>query len=120
MLSIQAPIMWRSKMQKTTAPSSGVHGRGGVLLSCRLSIGDMLYLRKLLDQLGFAQQYLTPVYEDNMACIKWGNNIIGGRGRAKHIDIPTRSFRMVKCYLFEFRHQQLADILTKGLHYQQW
>jgi hypothetical protein len=47
----------------------------------------VLYLRKLLDQLGFAQQSPTPVYEDNTACIEWGNNIIGGRERAKHIDI---------------------------------
>ena len=47
----------------------------------------MLYLRKLLDQLGFTQQPPTPVYEDNTACIEWGNNIIGGRERAKHIDI---------------------------------
>ena len=25
--------------------------------------------------------------EDNTACIEWGNNVIGGRERAKHIDI---------------------------------
>ncbi len=31
-------------------------------------------LRKLLDQLGFTQQSPTTVYEDNTACIEWGNN----------------------------------------------
>ncbi len=29
----------------------------------------------------------TPAYEDNTACIEWGNHIIGGRERAKYIDI---------------------------------
>ncbi len=27
------------------------------------------------------------MYEDNSACIEWGNNVIGGREQAKHIDI---------------------------------
>ncbi len=27
------------------------------------------------------------MYEDNTACIEWGNNVIGGRERAKQIDI---------------------------------
>ncbi len=27
------------------------------------------------------------MYEDNTACIEWGNTVIGGRERAKHIDI---------------------------------
>jgi hypothetical protein len=56
--------------------NSSVHcrGKGGVLLSIEAG-SDMLYLSKLLDQLGFAQQSPSPVYEDNMECIKWGNNI---------------------------------------------
>ena len=28
-----------------------------------------------------------PVYEDNTACIEWGNHVIGGREGAKHIYI---------------------------------
>jgi hypothetical protein len=75
--------------------------------------------------MGFAQPQLTPVYEDNDACIEWGNNVIGGRERAKHIDI-----------LKHFAHEviqngqmklirvtttfQLAEILTKQLHFQQY
>jgi hypothetical protein len=47
---------------------------------------EVLYLRYLLERLDFAQQKPTPVYEDNSACIEWGNNVIGGRERAKHID----------------------------------
>ncbi len=52
--------------------------------------------------MGFAPKKWTPVYEDNNACIEWGNNIIGGRERAS-----TTS-------------EQLADIFTKGLHAPAW
>ncbi len=48
---------------------------------------DVLYLRNLPERLGFAQKDPTQVFEDNTACIEWGNNVIGGRERAKHIDI---------------------------------
>jgi hypothetical protein len=92
---------------------------------------DVLCLRKLLDQLGFTQQSPTPVYEDNTACIEWGNNIIGGRDssreRAKHIDIRKHLVRVHEgIQNGEVRlvrvstSSQLADILTKGLHYPQW
>ncbi len=37
--------------------------------------------------MGLPQEDNTPVYEDNTACIKCGNHIIGGREHAKHIDI---------------------------------
>ncbi len=72
-----------------------------------------MYLRKnrnlLESNLAFAQHAPAPVYEDNTACIGWGipalltsqrrqafcfgiergNAVIGGRERAKHIDIRT-------------------------------
>ena len=48
---------------------------------------EMNYLSNLLHNMGFPQDDDTPVYEDNTACIEWGNHIIGGRERAKHIDI---------------------------------
>ena len=50
---------------------------------------EVLYLRNLLENMGFAQPALTPMYEDNTACIEWGNHIIGGRERAKHSDNLT-------------------------------
>jgi hypothetical protein len=70
MLYYQAPIMWRSKMQKTTALSTAE----AEYYSASTAGSDVLYLRKLLDQLGFNQQSPTvgptPVYEDNPACIE--------------------------------------------------
>ncbi len=65
------------------------------------------------------------MYEDNTACIEWGNNIIGGRERAKHIDI-RKHFAHEVIQNGEMRlvgvptSSQLADILTKGLHHPQW
>ena len=42
----------------------------------------VLYLRNLLANLGFEQAPDTPVYEDNAACIEWGNHVISRRERA--------------------------------------
>jgi hypothetical protein len=49
MLYNQAPIMWRSKMQKTTALSTAE----AEYYSALTAESDALYLCKLLDQLGF-------------------------------------------------------------------
>jgi hypothetical protein len=73
--------------------------------------------------MGFAPKSWTPVYEDNYACIEWSKNIIGGRERAKRIDIRKRfaheavqkgHLRLVQVSALK----QLADICTKGLHLQ--
>ena len=48
---------------------------------------EATYLRTLPQYLGFAQDGPTPVYKDNTTCIEWGNNVIGGRERAKQIDV---------------------------------
>jgi hypothetical protein len=48
---------------------------------------EVIYPRYLLRSMGFAPRKRTPVYEDNNACIEWGNSIIGSRECAKHIDI---------------------------------
>jgi hypothetical protein len=66
-----------------------------------------------------------PVHEDNTACIEWGNHIIGGRERAKHIDIrkhfaheviQNRQMRIIRAPTDE----QLADIFTKALPFRQF
>ena len=74
--------------------------------------------------MGFVQVSPTPDYEDNIACIEWGNNVIGGWERAKHIDIRKHfaheviqngQMRLVKVPT----SAQMADLLTKGLHLPQ-
>ena len=100
-----------------------LYGGGRVLLS--IDGGHRGSIRRfLLDGLGFAQARPTPIHEDNSACIEWGNNVIGGRERAKHIDIRKHFaheviqngvMRLIK----DPTSAQLADILTKGLHFPQ-
>ena len=81
---------------------------------------EIIYLRNLLHNMGFKPDDDTPVYEDNTACIEWGNHIIGGRERAKHIDIrkhfaheaiQNRHMRLIKVGTDD----QMADVLTKAL-----
>ena len=75
--------------------------------------------------MGFAEPTPTLVYEDNTACIEWGNNVIGCRERAKHLDIRKHfaheviqngHMKLVRVSATS----QLADILTKPLHYPQY
>ena len=62
-------------MQKTTALSTAEAG----YYSASTAATEVLYLRFLLDGLGFTQALPTPIHEDNSACIEWGNNVIGER-----------------------------------------
>ncbi len=74
--------------------------------------------------MGLPQEDDTPVY-DNTACIEWGNHIIGGRERAKHIDIhkhlaheviQNRQMRVIRVPTDE----HWADIFTKALPFPQF
>jgi hypothetical protein len=121
MLYNKAPIMWKSKMQKTTALSTAE----AEYYSASTAASEVLYLRKLLEHMGFVQASPTLVYEDNTACIEWDNNVIGGRERAEHIDIRKHFAHEViqngEMLLVRVpTASQLADIFTKGLHYPQW
>jgi hypothetical protein len=73
--------------------------------------------------MGLPQEDDTPVYEDNTACIEWGNHIIGGSKHAKHIDIH-KHFARSHSEQPHVTHQgstdeQLADIFTKALRFPQ-
>ena len=63
----------------------------------------------------------TPVFEDNAACIEWANHVMGGRERAKHIDIRKHFAHEavqnghMRLHKIATEHQ-LADLLTKPLH----
>jgi hypothetical protein len=121
MLYNKAPTMWKTKMQETTALSTAE----AEYYSASTAGTEILYLRALLERLDIAQKAPIPVYEDNTACIEWGNNVIGGHERAKHIDIRKHfahevirngEIKLIKVSTTS----QLADILTKGLHLPQF
>ena len=63
----RSPILWRSKLQKTTALSTAE----AEYYSASTAATEVLYLRNLLERMGFAQPQPTPVYEDNTACLEW-------------------------------------------------
>ena len=106
--------LWHSKLQKTTALSTAE----AEYYSASTAATDVLYLRNLLERMGFAQPQPTPVYEDNTACIEWGNNVIGGRERAKHIDI-LKHFAHVVIQNGQMKVIRVS-ILTKPLHFPQF
>ena len=85
---------------------SAIDGRSGVLLGVHGGYGGTIPSQ--LERLGFAQPQPTPVYEDNTACIEWGNNVIGGRERAKHIDIRKHFAREV----IQNGHMKLIRVST--------
>ncbi len=65
------------------------------------------------------------MYEDNTAWIEWGNHVIGGRERAKHINIrkhfaheTIQNHKM--CLIKVNTSNQLADIFTKPLQLPQF
>ena len=86
---------------------------------------EATYLRTLPQYLEFAQDGPTPVYKDNTACIGWGNNVIGGRERAKQIDIRKHfAHEAIKNGHLILKKDptmlQLADIMTKDVKQPQW
>jgi hypothetical protein len=114
-------IYWRSKMQKTVSISTA---EAEYYAASEMAI-EVLYLRNLLANMGFPEEPNTPVYEDNTACIEWGNHVIGGRERAKHIDIrkhfaheviQNQEMRLIKVDT----SLQLAEIFTKPLPFPQF
>jgi hypothetical protein len=115
------PIAWRSKLHKTIAPSTA---EAEYYAASRAAV-EVIYLRYLLSAMGFAPTGYAPVNEDSTACIKWSNNVIGGRERAKHIDIRKHFAHeaIQNGHLRPIRvstTQQLADIFTKSIHLPQW
>ena len=110
-----AMVMWTSKRQPVTAVSS-TESEFYSVSQCAL---DCVYLRRILDLMGYKQVVPTLIAQDNNACIY----LVKGAGmyqRAKHID--TRIYRVrelsasgdVSLYKVPGEYQP-ADLFTKGL-----
>ena len=67
-------IFGKSKMQKTVSLSTA---KAEYYAASEMAI-EVIYLNNL-SNMGFPEEPNTPVYEDNTACIEWGNHVIGGR-----------------------------------------
>jgi len=110
-----SPVIWMSKLQPSVALSSTEAEYIALSLCCR----DVLWARGLLHQLGFQQEDPTPIYEDNMSCIKIAESRKQAPG-VKHVDIRYHFVRdEVERKTVTLRPlptaEMVADTLTKSL-----
>jgi hypothetical protein len=111
--------MWRSKMQKSIALSTAAEAEYYSVSEMAI---EMIYLRNLLANMGLPQEDYTEVFEDKTACIEWSNHVLGGRERAKHIQVDIRkhfaheAVQNGHIWLYQISTEhQMADLLTKPL-----
>ena len=110
-----SPVCWKAKRQPTVALSTAE----AEFMSLAHAAQTAIWLRRLLDDLGFVQRSATRIFEDNQGCIAMAKNPVNHE-RTKHIDIKYHFVReLVACGVIEISYleteEMLADILTKGM-----
>jgi hypothetical protein len=111
-----APIVWYSKKQTTTAQSTAE----AEFISANICARSVVWLRLFLSDLGSPQISPTTIHEDKASCIAIENN---PQLSEKTAHIQVRYHYIQECIhdkLIKFQycstHDQLADLFTKGLH----
>lgn len=108
-------ISWRSKKQNVVALSSAeAEFRGMVKGIC-----ELLWVRRVLTELGFKQKGEMKLFCDNKAAIDISHNPVQ-HDRTKHIEVDRHFLRKnIDSKVNEIPHlrseDQLADILTKAV-----
>ena len=108
-------ISWKSKLQSIVALSS----TEAEYVSLSSATHEAVWLRVLLDGMGFKQDNATTIFEDNQGAIALAKNPTH-HSRTKHIDIKYHYVReavSTKEINLEYCPTQdmIADSLTKGL-----
>ena len=108
-------IIWCSKIQQTVALSS----TEAEYIALSLASRDVIWLRNLLRELGFAQESATVIFEDNDSCIKIAISTKQLPG-TKHLDIRYHFIRQrindgQICLESIRTANMVADCLTKAL-----
>ena len=108
------PVCWFSRKQSVVATSSS-HAE---YIAIHTASCDVLYLRKLLTELGFPQQEATVVYEDNQSVLSWLKGE-GAHSAKKHIAIKWHRVRDLvqdgtMTVIKVSTNNQVADPLTKS------
>jgi hypothetical protein len=111
-----AAIAWKSKRQSVVALSSAE----AEFVAASSLVQEVIYIRRLLDNLGFPQPEPTTILEDNRTCIAWSEGSVGGSDRAKHIDLRQHFVHdAVKAKILKLEvvrsADNVADIFTKPL-----
>ncbi|CAL9009674.1 unnamed protein product, partial [Prunus brigantina] len=108
-------VTWRSKKQKVVSRSSAKAEYRGMAQG----VCELLWLRRLLRDLGFGPQKPMDLYCDNKTAIAIAHNLVQ-HDRTKHVEVD-RHFVKVKLYVeiisfpFISSEYQLADVLTKAV-----
>ena len=108
-------VTWKSKKQNVVARSSAE----AEYRAMESTTSEIIWLRALLQDLGFGSSKATELFCDNQAAIHIASNPVFHE-RTKHIEIDCHFVREnvqsnVICTPFVRSDQQLADIFTKGL-----
>jgi hypothetical protein len=113
-----ASITSSSKIIKTVATSS-THAEIHALFHCSK---DVLWARRLLEEIGIPEGIPTPIYEDNTACLKFAETLQVSN-RTKHLEIKYFHIKQIMNWgeiilIYIPTKDQVADALTKPLDYQ--
>ncbi|KAK1438803.1 hypothetical protein QVD17_04614 [Tagetes erecta] len=108
-------VSWRSKKQPTVALSS----TEAEYISATGATCQALWLRRVLEDLGYKQNKPTMIYCDNKSAIHLAKNPVTD-GRTRHIDIKYHFIREMigkEQVNLEFcnTYNQVADVFTKSL-----
>ena len=111
-------VSWKSKLQKVVAMSSAKAEFRGIAKG----ITEVLWLRKLLKELGYTPEKSCELYCDNMAAIRISENPVK-HDRTKHVEIDRHYIKdhldgKIITLPFVRSEDQLADILTKAFSTQ--
>ena len=111
-----AAVSWKSKRQNVVALSSAE----AEFMAASALVQEVIYIRKLLERLGYPQSSPTPIFEDNRTCIAWTEGSVGGSDRAKHIDLRVHFVHDavqdgVLTLNVVSSAENVADLLTKPL-----
>ena len=107
-------VTWRSKKQKVVALSSAKAEFKGMAKG----LCELLWLRRLLTEIGFGPSYKMKLFYDNKAAIDISHNPIQ-HDRTKHVEVDRHFIRQnlkekIIRLPFVKSEDQLAYILTKA------
>nr|GEY11327.1 putative copia-type protein [Tanacetum cinerariifolium] len=108
-------VTWKSKKQKVVSLSSAEAEFRGI----SRGLAEVLWIRKLLTEVGFPPKEATQVMCDNEAAIQISENPVQ-HDRTKHVEIDRHFIKekleagIIKIP-FVKSEDQLADILTKAV-----
>ena len=108
-------VTWRSKKQKVVSRSSAEAEYRGMTHG----VCELLWLRRLLRDLGFGPKQPMDLYCDNKATIAIAHNLVQ-HDRTKYVELDRNFIKEkldVKTVSFPFisSEYQLADVLTKAV-----